>query len=65
VENIENFVIVKTITGSASAAAEAIDSLNFEEIAGTIAGDNTIFIIVRSVERAQELVRKIKKMLNS
>lgn len=65
VENIENFVIVKTITGSASAAAEAIDSLNFEEIAGTIAGDNTIFILVRSVEKAQELVRKIKKMLNS
>jgi transcriptional regulator of arginine metabolism len=64
VENIGNFVVVKTITGSASAAAEAIDSLNFEEIAGTIAGDNTIFIIVRNLDKAQELVRKIKKMLN-
>ncbi len=65
VENIENMVIVKTITGSASAAAEAIDSLNFEEIAGTIAGDNTIFIIVRTLEKAQELVKKIKKLLNT
>ena len=65
VENVENFVAVKTITGSASAAAEAIDSLNFEEIVGTIAGDNTIFILVRTSEKAQELVRKIKKMLNS
>lgn len=65
VENVENIVIVKTITGSASAAAEAIDSLSFEEIAGTIAGDNTIFIIVRSLEKAQELVRKIKKLLNA
>lgn len=65
VENVENIVVVKTITGSASAAAEAIDSLSFEEIAGTIAGDNTIFIIVRSLEKAQELVRKIKKLLNA
>ena len=65
VENVENFVVVKTIAGSASAAAEAIDSLNFEEISGTIAGDNTIFILVRSKEKAQELVKKINKLLNS
>jgi transcriptional regulator of arginine metabolism len=65
VENVENFVVIKTITGSASAAAEAIDSLSFEEISGTIAGDNTIFILVRSKEKAYELVRKIKKMLNA
>jgi transcriptional regulator of arginine metabolism len=65
VENIENFVIVKTISGSASAAAEAIDSLSFDEIAGTIAGDNTIFIIVRTKEKAEELVGKIRKLLNS
>jgi transcriptional regulator of arginine metabolism len=65
VENIENFVIVKTISGSASAAAEAIDSLSFDEIAGTIAGDNTIFIIVRTKEKADELVGKIRKLLNS
>lgn len=65
VENIENFVIIKTISGSASAAAEAIDSLSFDEIAGTIAGDNTIFIIVRTKEKAEELVGKIRKLLNS
>lgn len=64
VENVNNFVVLKTITGSASAAAEALDSLNFDEIAGTIAGDNTIFILVRTTEKAQELVKKIKKMLN-
>ncbi|MDP4179190.1 MAG: arginine repressor [Bacillota bacterium] len=65
VENIENFIVIKTMTGSANAACEAIDSLNFDGIAGTIAGDNTIFIIVRTVEKAQELVQKIKKMLNN
>jgi transcriptional regulator of arginine metabolism len=65
VENIENFVVIKTISGSASAAAEAIDSLSFDEIAGTIAGDNTIFIIVRTKEKAEELVGKIRKLLNT
>lgn len=64
-ENVGNFVVVKTITGSASAAAEAIDSLNFDGIAGTIAGDNTIFILTRSEEKAQELVQKMKKMLKN
>ena len=63
-ENVYNFIIIKTISGSASAATEAIDSLHFDGIAGTIAGDNTIFILARSVEKAQEVVKKIKKLLN-
>ncbi|AJA47985.1 arginine repressor [Clostridium pasteurianum DSM 525 = ATCC 6013] len=64
VEHVKNFVVVKTISGSAPGAAEAIDSLNFDEIAGTIAGDNTIFILVRSEEKAFEIVQKLKKLLN-
>lgn len=63
-ENVNNMVIVKTLTGSASAAAEAIDSLSLGEVAGTIAGDNTIFIVVRDAERANALVENIQKMLN-
>lgn len=63
VENIDKFIVVKTISGSAAIAAEAVDSLNFEGIAGTIAGDNTIFILVRTNEQAQLLVQKIKKMI--
>lgn len=64
VENIDKFIVVKTMSGSASAAAEAIDSLNFNGIAGTIAGDNTIFILVRTTEQANQLVQKIKKMIS-
>lgn len=65
VENIDKIVVVKTISGSASAAAEAIDRLELGEIAGTIAGDNTIFILVRTLQKAQELVERISKMLNN
>lgn len=63
VKNVQNFVVVKTISGSGSAAAEAIDSLKFDGIAGTIAGDNTIFILSVNEEKAYELVKKLKKML--
>lgn len=63
-ENVNNMVIVKTLTGSASAAAEAIDNLGLGEVAGTIAGDNTIFIVVRDEEKASAMVYNIQKMLS-
>lgn len=64
VENIENFIIVKTISGSASAAAEAIDSLSFVGIAGSIAADNTIFVMTRDGESAHIITQKMKKMIS-
>lgn len=63
VENVDKFVVVKTLTGSAMAVAEAIDTLFDTEVAGTIAGDNTIFILVRSLDKAQELVEKVKSRI--
>jgi transcriptional regulator of arginine metabolism len=64
VETVDKFIVLKTISGSAPAAAEAIDSLNFEGIAGTIAGDNTIFVLTRDSEKAQIITRKMKKMIS-
>ena len=62
-ECVDNFVVIKTISGAAGGAAEALDILNPVEIAGTIAGDNTIFILTRNKEKAQELVEKINQMI--
>lgn len=64
VENIEKMVIVKTVSAGASPVAEAIDSFYSEGIAGTIAGENTIFIMVRSVEEAERLVLKIRQNIS-
>lgn len=58
-----HLVIIKTISGTASAATEAIDSLRWEEIAGTIAGDNTIFIAVKEGADANELIRRFQTIL--
>lgn len=64
IDLVGNTIIIKTISGSASAAAEALDSLNWDGLVGTLAGDNTIFAIARTEEKAQELVTKFKKLLN-
>lgn len=64
VENVDKMVVVKTFTGGASAAAEAIDNLEFENIAGTVAGDNTIFILVRTIESAEIIVKSIKERID-
>lgn len=65
VENVQNFVVIKTLSGSGSAAAEAVDSMNFDGVAGSIAGDNTIFILTKNNENAEEIVKKLRKMLKS
>lgn len=64
IEKVDKILVVKTISASASLAAEAIDSFNLEGVAGTIAGDNTLFILVRTEEKAEELLREIKKLIN-
>lgn len=61
---VNNIVVVRTISGSAPAAAEAIDSLNWDGIVGTLAGDNTVFVLTRSNEKAEEIVGKLKKLIN-
>ncbi len=54
-----NMIVVKTLSGSANVAAEAIDTLGWPEILGTIAGDNTIFIVVRNASEAGEIAARI------
>lgn len=58
-----NQVVVKTLSGSANVAAEALDSLHWPEILGTLAGDNTILLIVRTVEEVPGVVSRIQEMM--
>lgn len=64
VERVDKFVVVKTLSGSGNAACEAIDTLEFDDIAGTIAGDNTIFILCRTDEGTNELVEVLSQFIN-
>lgn len=57
-----NTIVVRTISGSANVAAEAIDNLGWTEILGTIAGDNTIFVVVREDADAAEISERIRNL---
>ena len=60
-----NILVVKTVSGMAMAAGAALDELNWEEIVGCIAGDNTIMCAIRSPEEALRVMDKLKEMLNT
>ncbi|MGE5631938.1 MAG: arginine repressor [Caulobacteraceae bacterium] len=58
-----NIIVIKTFSGAANAACEAIDVLDFKEIVGTIAGDDTIFALVRNADNVEIVIDKLKKMM--
>ena len=64
IEPVNNLIVVNTLTASANAAGEAIDSMKWSEVMGTIAGDNTLLIITRSNEAAEALMGKFNVLLN-
>ena len=65
VEAAASLVVVRTMPGSANAAAEAIDVMNLPDVAGTLAGDNTIFVAVKEEGRQQNVVEALSRMLRS
>ena len=58
-----NLLVIKTVVGMAMAVATAIDSLEFPEVVGCIAGDDTIFAATRGEEEARTLAVKLKKVV--
>ena len=55
-----NLIVIRTLPGSAHVAGEAVDSLRWPEVLGTIAGDNTILVIVRSNEDVDAVLRRFR-----
>ena len=64
IRSAENLIIIKTEQGSASAAAEFIDRLEYDEILGVIAGDNTIFIAIDTADNVAKVVENLENILN-
>ncbi|MBP3857169.1 MAG: hypothetical protein IK990_16305 [Ruminiclostridium sp.] len=58
-----NIVCVRCQPGLASAACATLDSMNMESVVGTVSGDDTIFILVRSENDAQKLASLLKNMI--
>ena len=64
IDSAENIIVIKTLSGCANAAAEAIDTTNFPDIVGTIAGDNTIFMAISSREAVPSLMEQFHEMIS-
>ena len=58
-----NIVVIKTLSGCGNAAGEAIDNLHLPHVLGSIAGDNTMFIVVDEPTNAEKIVKSFKGIL--
>ena len=62
-DTAQNILVIRTVSGMAMAVAAALDAMNWNEIVGCIAGDDTIMCAVRTVDDTILLMEKIKKLL--
>ena len=60
----QNILVIRTVAGMAMAVGAALDAMKWKEIAGCIAGDDTIFAAIRSVEDTILVMDKIRRILD-
>ena len=63
IEFAQNIVVIKTIAGLAGAAAEAVDSMKVSYMVGSLAGENTVLLVMRDNEAAEVFCEEIKETL--
>ena len=62
-DRAQNIVVIKTMPGLASAACAAVDSMDIKDMVGSLAGDDTAILIMRSENAAAEFVEELKETL--
>lgn len=63
IDHAENFIVLKTLPGNANAIGALIDDLDWEEIIGTICGDDTCLILCRTMKKAQYVLTRLNDMV--
>jgi len=63
IDYAQNIVVVKTMSGLANGACSALDNMDMSDIVGSLAGDDTAFLVMRTTESAELLCQEIKEML--
>lgn len=63
-EAAQNIVVIKTVTGLAQAAGAALDGMEIEGLVGSLAGDDTVILIMRTNQAAEEFCRELREMLD-
>ena len=62
-DKAQNILVIKTVSGMAMAVAAAVDAMKLKEIVGSIAGDDTIMVAVRTTEETKVVMEKIRELL--
>jgi len=65
IDSSENLIIIKTQPGEAQGVASAIDNVNWQEIIGTVAGDDTILVIVKPRRAVSSVLNRFSKLIKS
>ena len=60
----QNLIVIRTLPGLAGAAASAIDAMNMSTMVGSLAGDDTVMIVMRDMNAAASFCGEIKSLLN-
>ncbi len=59
----QNILVVKTVSGMAMAVAAALDAMKWSQVAGCIAGDDTILCAIRSTEETVQVMEMIRRIV--
>ena len=63
IDSAQNIVVLKTMPGLASAACSALDNMDISYMVGSLAGDDTAFLVMKDTESAAIFCEEIKEML--
>ena len=63
-DHAQNIVVIKTMPGLANAACSALDAMDWDSVVGTLAGDDTAFILMRDTAAATAMCAEIKRQLS-
>ncbi len=64
-DNAQNILVIKTVSGMAMAVAAALDHMELPEIVGSIAGDDTIMCAIRSVDDTIAIMNRLRKIVEN
>lgn len=60
IDSAENIIVIKTMSGTAQGVAAAFDELEWPEVVGTVAGDNTIMVVIRNKTQVEEVLNRLR-----
>lgn len=62
IDAAENLIVIKTMSGTAQGVAAAFDELEWPEVVGTVAGDNTILVVIRNKEQVDGILSRLHQL---